>query len=124
MLQYPRLPPADRHLYESRSASTGAVCGIPGENVGRVGADCSGAGNAGVTRRRRAPPSWVDLAPILIEEYGPQVSENTGNCDRARGLCAYCGNESDDLTEDHVIPRALQRVQVTTALTITKMLRA
>ena len=34
------------------------------------------------------------------------MSTNTGDHGRAQGLCAYCGIESDDLTEDHVIPRA------------------
>lgn len=46
------------------------------------------------------------MAPLAVEEYDPAVSANTGDHGRAQGLCAYCGIESDDLTEDHVIPRA------------------
>lgn len=34
------------------------------------------------------------------------MGTNTGDHGRAQRLCAYCGIESDDLTEDHVIPRA------------------
>ena len=64
------------------------VCGTPGERVGR---GCGGL---------------ADLAPILIEEYDPGVSGPTGDRGQAQGLCAYCANASDDLTEDHVIPRA------------------
>lgn len=34
------------------------------------------------------------------------MARSAGDHGRAQGLCAYCGIGSDDLTEDHVIPRA------------------
>ena len=34
------------------------------------------------------------------------MSRSTRADDQANGLCAYCGSASNDLTEDHVIPRA------------------
>jgi len=36
----------------------------------------------------------------------PKVIRSIGDEARAGGLCAYCGNVFDELTEDHVIPRA------------------